>query len=62
MKSALEERHPHIIRKLNLLWKSPYFDTYINNLILSDRIHRIGFTKEVIAELMTIQRVHNQLF
>lgn len=64
MCSELEKNHPHIIKRLNLLWNSELLDGYLNGLILSDlfRSDRIEFSEAVISELMVIQRVHNQLF
>jgi hypothetical protein len=62
MCSELEKKHPHIVGKLNLLWGYDILDKYLNSLILSDRINRSGFSRAVMGELMTIQRVHQQLF
>jgi len=53
-KSQIEARHPHIFKRLGLLWGEPEAAQYIAQLVIDGRGGRIGFSRAVFVELMTL--------
>ncbi len=55
-------RHPHIVNKMAVLWHSPQaLRAYFDELLLSTRPARRGFSLDVMAELFGLQRSLDEL-
>ena len=49
---ATAQRHPHVVNRLAALWDKPLsLPAYFDELLLSDRPGRAGFSFEVLTEL-----------
>lgn len=55
-------RFPHILEKLNLLWPGKECNTYLDSLLVSDRVSRAGFSPDVGSELMLLKDVRDHLY
>ncbi len=50
------QRHPHVINRLALAWADPeLLHACFNELFLSDRMNRRGFSIDVLSELLALQ-------
>jgi hypothetical protein len=54
----LHRDYLRILNKLMRLWDTSRFDFYMRELLLSSRNSRDGFSPEVVAELLFIDRLH----
>lgn len=52
MPSALEHSYPHIAAELARIWRQADVDSYLQQLIVEERLDREGFPWGVIEELM----------
>lgn len=50
----LEERHPNILKKICMLWRTPELDEFLARLIVDDRGTRAGFEPGVMTELLLL--------
>jgi hypothetical protein len=53
-KSAIEIHFPHIARGISYLWQTNQVDLYLDNLLIDTRGDRVGFSKDVLEELMLL--------
>jgi len=59
----LEQKFPHILDRLIIMWDSPEFDSYLNKFMLDTRAHaRQGFPPEVASEILHLSRLHGEQF
>lgn len=59
----LEQKFPHILDRLVIMWDSPEFDAYLNKFMLDTRAHaRQGFPPEVANEILRLSRLHSEQF
>lgn len=59
----LEQKFPHILDRLIIMWDSPEFDTYLNKFMLDTRAHaRQGFPPEVASEILRLSKLHSEQF
>ena len=56
-RSALEEGHPSIARKIEATWRSSECRAYLQKLIISDRGVRAGFDPAVMSELLFLGEI-----
>jgi hypothetical protein len=59
-RSVLEQRYPHIVRALTLMWGHPEMNAYFDSLWLQDG-NREGFHPEAMSELMLLAHMHQML-
>jgi len=58
----LENKFPHILERIMVLWGSSSFDSHINTLMLDKRDHhRQGFPPEVASEILRLSILHNAI-
>jgi hypothetical protein len=60
-KTVLEEKFPHILETIQLMWGHPELNMYFDKLIVDDRGNRQGFPTEAWAEIHMLSRVHHEL-
>ena len=59
----LEQKYPHIMDRLVIMWDSPEFDAYLNKFMLDTRAHaRQGFPPEVASEILRLSMLHSEQF
>lgn len=59
----LEQKFPHILDRLVIMWDSPEFDSYLNKFMLDTREHaRQGFPPEVASEILRLSKFHSEQF
>jgi len=58
--SSLEQRFPHIARQLVAMWRSEACAMLISRLVVSDRLDRHGFPREVIDDLMMLHELNDR--
>lgn len=59
----LEQKFPHILDRLIIMWDSPEFDSYLNKFMLDTRAHaRQGFPPEVASEILRLSKLHSEQF
>jgi hypothetical protein len=59
--STIEQKFPHIAKKLTLMWASEACAVYISSLSVSDRPNRQGFPAEVMEDLMMLHEINEML-
>ena len=57
LRTALEDHHPDILRKLGATWRSKEGQDYLHRLIVTERNDRAGFNREVMSELMLLSDI-----
>lgn len=57
----LEQRFPRIFARVAELWGKPALDSYLDELMLSDRDNRQGFPPDVAMELFRLVSAHDSL-
>lgn len=57
----LESRFPRIFQQIVMLWGKPELDTYLNDLMVTDRHDRQGFPDDVARELFRLSVAHGAL-
>jgi hypothetical protein len=60
-KTVLEERFPHILDTIQLMWGPLELNLYFDKLIVDDRGNRQGFPTDAWAEIHMPSRVHHEL-
>lgn len=55
---ALEDQFPRIFNKIIEIWDRPEIDAYFTQLMVSDRLNRQGFAKEVASDIVYLTMVH----
>jgi hypothetical protein len=55
------ERYPHIFRKIVELWGKTELDAYLHELMVSQRVRRVGFPQEVALDILRLASVHETL-
>ena len=58
-RSALEEKFPRIADKVVLMWGYPEIITFFESLTLDDRGDRLGFSPDVMSELLFLSAIHD---
>ena len=58
--STIEQRFPHIARQLVAMWGSEACAMLISRLVVSDRLDRKGFPREVIDDLMMLYELNDR--
>lgn len=59
--STIEQKFPHIAKKLTLVWRSEGCAAYIASLSVADRPGRQGFPAEVMEDLMMLHEINDML-
>lgn len=54
----IERRYPRILEKVVTLWNKPDLDTYLNELMVSERHDRQGFPEDVAMEIFHLSTIH----
>ncbi|MBL8383184.1 MAG: hypothetical protein JNM90_08930 [Burkholderiales bacterium] len=57
VRSALEDKHAAILKKLTSTWRSPEGYTYLKKLIIDERGDRAGFGFDVMSELLFLSDI-----
>ncbi len=55
------ERFPHIFLKVVELWGKPELDAYLHDLMVSQRVRRVGFPQEVALDILRLANLHEGL-
>ena len=55
------EQFPHVLAKIVELWGKPELDTYLQGLMLPDRVGRKGFPPDAAAEIFRLSFLHGSL-
>jgi hypothetical protein len=59
--STLEQRLPHIAKKLTALWRSEACAVYLSGLTIADRPGRQGFPVDVMEDLVMLHEINEML-
>lgn len=59
--SELEKSFPRIVEKLILLWGHDGVSPYLSHLLIDDRGDRQGFTSDIMAEIMFLNNLHEDM-
>jgi hypothetical protein len=59
--STIEQKFPHIAKKLTLAWRSEACAAYLSSLTVADRPGRQGFPPEVMEDLMMLHEINEML-
>ncbi|MEK7877225.1 MAG: hypothetical protein AAB325_13660 [Pseudomonadota bacterium] len=59
--STIEQKFPHIAKRLTLVWCSEACPVYISSLAVADRPGRQGFPAEVMEDLLMLQEINAML-
>lgn len=59
--STIEQKFPHIAKKLTSLWRSEACAVYISGLTVADRPGRQGFPLDVMEDLMMLYEINDML-
>lgn len=59
--STIEQRFPHIAKKLTALWQTEACAVFLSGLTVSDRPDRQGFPLEVMDDLMMLYEINDML-
>jgi hypothetical protein len=59
--STIEQKFPHIAKKLTLAWRSEACAAYLSSLTVADRPDRQGFPAEVMEDLMMLYEINEML-
>lgn len=59
--SPIEQRYPHIAKKLTSLWRSEACTVYLSGLTVADRADRQGFPLDVMGDLMMLYEINDML-
>lgn len=58
----LEQRFPHILKRIIAYWGKPEMDGYLDSLMAPPQAGAKGFPQEAIFEIVEIQAVHRAMF
>ena len=53
-----EEKYPHIVEKIAMLWGTIGMSRYFNDLLFDDRGDREGFPAGVMTEIFALSNLH----
>ena len=59
---AMAAEHERLARKIEALWGTREAMRYMDNLMLSDRQGRHGFSERVVVELATLKQIHEAAY
>ena len=59
--STMEQKFPHIAKKLTLAWRSEACALFLGNLIINDRPDRQGFPYDVLEDLLMLNELNSTL-
>ena len=59
--SALEERYMRLAKEVVTLWPRPECRQFLESLIVDDRVSRQGFAEDVLAELVFLRQILDEL-
>ena len=59
--STIEQKFPHIAKKLTALWPSEACALYLSSLFISDRPNRQGFPTDVMEDLLMLNEINEML-
>ena len=59
--STIEQKYPHVAKKLTSLWRSEACTVYLSALTVADRPDRQGFPLEVMEDLMMLYEINDML-
>lgn len=59
--SGLEKNFPRIVEKLTMLWGHEGVAAFLSHLLIDDRGDRQGFTSEIMAEIMFLNTLHEDM-
>jgi len=59
--STIEQRFPHIAKKLTAVWRSEACTAYLSGLTIADRPGRQGFPLDVLEDLMMLYEINDML-
>ena len=59
--STMEQKFPHIAKKLTLAWRSEACALFLGNLIINDRPDRQGFPYDVLEDLLMLNELNSAL-
>lgn len=57
----LAQQFPRILQQIVALWGKPELDTYLNDLMVTDRHDRQGFAEDIARELFRLSAAHGAL-
>lgn len=60
-RTELEKKFPRIVEKLTLLWGHDGVSTFLSHLLIDDRGDRQGFTGDIMAEIMFLNNLHEDM-
>ena len=58
----LNEKYPHIVSKIKLLWGTIHCDIYLSDVVVKDRPDREGFPFEYLMLIHDIQQHHREKY
>lgn len=61
-RSVLEERFPHVVQAIQMLWGHPELEAHFRHLTMDERGGRQGFPEEAWAEIHFLMRLHQGVF
>lgn len=59
--TELEEKYPRIVEKMLLLWGHDGLAPYLGHLLIDERGDRHGFSEEIMAEIMFLDTLHEDM-
>lgn len=59
--TELEKKFPRIVEKLTLLWGHDGVPAYLSHLLIDDRGDRQGFTGDIMAEIMFLNNLYEDM-
>ncbi|WP_173065630.1 hypothetical protein [Sulfurimicrobium lacus] len=59
--TELEKKFPRIVEKLALLWGHEGVSPFLTHLLIDDRGDRHGFTGDIMAEIMFLNNLHEDM-
>ena len=59
--SEIEKNFPRIVEKITMLWGHEGIAAFLSHLLIDDRGDRQGFTGEIMAEIMLLNNLHEDM-
>ncbi|MDO8891063.1 MAG: hypothetical protein Q7V00_04395 [Sulfurimicrobium sp.] len=59
--SELEKSFPRIVEKITMLWGHEGVTAFLSHLLIDDRGDRQGFTGEIMAEIMFLNNLYEDM-
>lgn len=59
--TELEKKFPRIVERLTLLWGNEDVSPFLSHLLIDDRGDRQGFTGDIMAEIMFLNNLHEDM-